>query len=139
MRIKNSCATSIKRNGVSGVPASRICSRLIRGNATIASHAASFRREYEGGLILDFGTGIGILAGLMSERHCMCRRRCGALRGATREGIRGAFEYYLDVGAAKSVQGFPHRDVRELTCPAMLSGHRVPESKCRLVGTRFIC
>jgi len=48
------------------------------------------------------------------------------------------------VGAAKSVQGVLRRDVRERSCPAILAGHRVLESKGRLskgrlVGTRFIC
>ncbi len=43
------------------------------------------------------------------------------------------------VGAAESVHEVLRRDVREWSCSAMLSGHRVPESKGRLVGPRFIC
>lgn len=43
------------------------------------------------------------------------------------------------VGAAESVQGVLPRDAGERSCPAMLSGRRVLESKGCLVGTRFIC
>jgi hypothetical protein len=43
------------------------------------------------------------------------------------------------VGAAESVQGVLRRDVRERSCPAMLSGHRVLAAKDCLVGPRFIC